>query len=135
MPYYNYACLDCEQKALKKLKRELTPLEYEELVLFETRHAIEPSKEELLDATICPRCNGNNCAKSLYDNNVIGYIRGNGFLDTAGAKRDMNLFHLTREDPYAEYRQPGEVEEMKNKLRNGGKHDPKTKYFTNSKVI
>lgn len=129
MPLYDYACIDCEANATRKLNRSLTSEEYDELVLFETVHPMNPSELELREATVCPRCNGNNCEKSLKNSQARGYIRGNGYLDIAGAKRDMNLFHLTQNDPYAEYRQPGEVDDMKAKLKRAGSHDPNTKYF------
>ena len=129
MPFYDYACSDCEEAAQADLERELSSEEYDEMVLFETTHSMNPSKKELKEATLCPRCNGNNCSKSLKNTNARGYIRGNGFLDRAGARRDMHLYHLTQDDPYSEYRQPGEVDDMKIKLKRAGTHDPKTKYF------
>lgn len=128
MPLYDYACADCEKAATKRLKRELTDQEYSELVLFETSHTMSPSPKELKEATTCPRCNKNNCQKSLINSNAIGYIRGNGYLDRDGVRRDMNLFHLTQDDPYAQYRQPGEVDEMKSKLKRGGRGENK-KHF------
>lgn len=129
MPLYDYACLDCEEQSQKKAGRVLTSEEYDELVLFETIHSMEPSRKELLEATTCPRCGGTNCEKSLKNSQATGYIKGNGFLDREGARRDMHLYHLTQDDPYKEYRQPGEVDDMKAKLKRAGKHDPKTKYF------
>lgn len=130
MPRYDYACDDCEKAAKKRLKRDLTSEEYDEMVLFETSHAMNPTKKELLEATTCPRCGGTNCQRSMKNSNIISYVKGNGFLDKDGARRDMNLYHLTQDDPYAEYRQPGEVDEMKTKLQRAGKHNPNTKHFT-----
>lgn len=132
MPLYDYACLKCEAKTQKELGRVLTSEEYDERVLFETIHAMNPTDKELQEATICPRCGSNNCEKSLKNSQALGYIKGNGFLDRDGARRDMHLYHLTQDDPYAEYRQPGEVDDMKSKLKRAGKHDPKTKYFPTS---
>lgn len=130
MPRYDYACADCEKIAVKRLKRDLTSEEYDEMVLFETSHSMNPTTKELLEATICPRCNGTNCQRSLKNSNITSYILGNGYLDKDGARRDMNVFHLTQDDPYAEYRQPGEVDEMKAKLKRAGKHDPNRKHFS-----
>lgn len=130
MPRYDYACHACEKKQQAKLKRDLTSEEYDEMVLFETSHMMNPTEEELREASKCPRCGSNNCTKSLKNSNVTSYILGNGFLDVAGAKRDMNLYKLTQEDPYANYRAPGEVDHIKSNLSKGGKYDPKTKYFT-----
>jgi len=129
MPHYDYACLDCEKLASNKLERELTPNEYDELVLFETSHSMSPTASELIEAKTCPRCGGINCERSFKNCNISAYVKGNGYLDKSGAKRDMNVFHLTQDDPYAEYRQSGEVDDMKAKLKRGGQHDPKTKHF------
>lgn len=125
-------CHDCEKKAQRKAKRrkkELTQEEVEELILFETAHSIKATDEEIREALTCPRCNGTNCEKTFIGYDVVGYVRGNGYLDRAGAKRDMHLFHLTEDDPYAEYRVPGEVEEMKTKIKKAGQHDPKRKHY------
>ena len=129
MPRYDYECLDCHEQALSRYKRPLTSDEYDELVLFETSHSAYPTDSGLIEATTCPRCGGTNCTKSFVNTNVIGYIRGNGYLDKAGTRRDMNLYHLMHDDPYSEYRVPGEVDELKAKLKRAGQHDPKRKYF------
>jgi hypothetical protein len=128
--FYDYACKDCLDKLVESVgDREITDQEYQDLVLFETTHSLFPTDEELKLATTCPRCGGNNCTKSLQNSQVISYIRGNGYLDKAGAKRDMNKFKVQQEDPYAQYRQPGEVDEIVNNLNKAGKHNPNTKHF------
>jgi len=129
MPYYHYACDDCKTVAVKKLKRDLTSEEYDVKVLFETSHAMKPSDKELKEAKTCPRCSGCNCERSYKYSEITGYVRGNGYLDKQGVKRDMNLHHLTQNDPYAEYRQPGEVEDMKTKLVRGGRHNPNRRHY------
>ena len=129
MPNYDYACNNCEAKLKKKLGRDITDEEYQDLVLFETSHSINPSEEELQAATQCPRCDKNDCRKSMMNANITSYIRGNGYLDVAGAKRDMNKYHLLQDDPYKEYRQPGEVDELKSKLERAGKKDNKSKVY------
>jgi hypothetical protein len=51
MPRYNYICNDCEDKAVAEFGEDnITKEQYEELVLFETSHAMEPSEKELLEA-------------------------------------------------------------------------------------
>lgn len=136
---YNYHCFDCEKKAHEEhadkvfedgsgqicLPDEL----YEELVLFETSHSMEPTPEELREATKCPRCGGNNCEKNFHGTQIHGYIRGYGWLDRAGAKRDMNRHKLANDDPYAQYRVPGEVDHIDDNLRKEGQHDPKRKHY------
>lgn len=125
MPIYIYCCNKCE----KKIDREVTPEEYEELALFETSHAMEPTPEELKLAKKCPRCNSTDCVKSYAHHNVTAYIRGNGFLDKAGANRDRETYTIDNKDPYAQYRQPGEVDHIKNQLKAKGRHDPKTQHY------
>lgn len=135
MPNYNYECLDCLEKAnlshadLIKEYGHL-PLELlEREVIFETFHSMNPTAEELQSACICPRCNSTNCSKVFHDMQVHAYTRGYGYLDKAGCHRDMNRFKLKQEDPYKQYREPGEADHIQNKLDKGGKFDPKTKYF------
>jgi len=125
---YNYECQDCKDQAAKKLGRDLLLIEYEELVLFETSHSMNPTKKELKEATICPRCNGRNTVRSYHGNNIGGYVKGNGYLDKLGAKRDMTICKLTEDDPYEEYREPGEADHIKSQLLKTGRHNPKTVY-------
>jgi DNA-directed RNA polymerase subunit RPC12/RpoP len=136
MPIYIYECLDCQKKAIKahpdRLNESNGELElelYEQLVLFETKHGMNPTKKELDEAVVCPRCDGRNCEQSFHGSEIHAYTRGYGFLDKAGAHRDMNLYKLQTKDPYAEHRVPGEADDIANKLKKGGKHDPKTKHF------
>jgi hypothetical protein len=135
MPSFYIACADCEQKLHTELNREPTQEEYEAGVLFETVHGFNPTEEELAEALTCPRCNGRNCQKTYLGYQVRGYIRGNGYLDRAGVSRDMNLCKLTQDDPYAEYRQPGEVDDLKSKLQRGGQHKTNPKYFAASRSM
>lgn len=133
MPTYIYRCLRCEQQVLRELNGIISKEQYEELVLFETSHRMEPTAKELRDATTCPRCGGVDCEKSYYGSNIIAYIRGNGFLDKAGCIRDMNVHHLTTHDPYADLRQPGEVEDLKLRLKRAGQHQSNPKHFVSQR--
>jgi DNA-directed RNA polymerase subunit RPC12/RpoP len=134
MPKYIYECLKC----LEKVKKDLGKSRIEEIdeqtiqseILFETSHSMNPSDEELKEASECPRCGSHETNQALYALNITCFTRGNGFLDKAGCHRDMNKYKLTQDDPYAKYRQPGEVEHLKDKLDKAGKHNPNTKYFT-----
>lgn len=132
---YNYHCHDCYTTASKELDRDLTIEEYEELVLFETSHSMNPTPEELYEATECPRCHNRNCEKSFHGLNIIGYVRGNGYLDRVGVQRDMNKFKLTQDDPYGQYRVTGEVDELKARIDRAGKHNPKTMYSVPTKEM
>lgn len=139
MPRYNYECNICKKDAYQRHidaliinqsgDRELPINLYEELVLFETYHSINPDKKELEQALVCPRCGQTDCVKTVYGAQITGFIRGYGFLDKAGARRDMNRYKLATDDPYAQYRVPGEVEHIDSTLRKQGQHDPKTKHF------
>jgi len=110
-------------------EEELPTELYESLVLFETLHSINPNEEELYEAKECPRCNSHNSVKTMYGSDISGYIRGYGFLDKSGAVRDMHRHKLANDDPYAQYRVPGEVEHIDQNLKKQGQHDPKRKHF------
>ena len=133
MPRYNYVCQACAVKTMTAHGVEdpfdlpIDLLESE--VLFETSHSMNPTEEELLEAKECPRCGSTDCDMTAHGTNTHSYIRGYGWLDRDGAKRDMNLHTLTKDDPYAEYRQPGEVDHIKTQLRKEGQHDPKSQHF------
>lgn len=133
MPVYVYQCSDCSSKYTEEQLREMADESYEEAVLFETYHTIEPTKEELEKAVVCPRCDSHNCQKSFHGVNVSGYLRGYGWKDKAGAKRDMHVYHLDNQDPYSKHRVPGEKEHIRAQLKKEGKHDPKTQYFVGPK--
>jgi hypothetical protein len=145
MPNYNYECLTCKKKALKKHADKLEedgsgkkslPLElYEELVLFETSHSMNPSDEELHEATECPRCGGHNVNKTFHGSNIrtrclIGSDWKHNPDMRRGLKRDLDRYKLANDDPYGEYRQDGEVDHIDSQLKKEGLHNPKTKYFT-----
>ena len=108
MPAYNYKCEECEH-------------------VQEERHMMAESPD-----ISCNECGG-KCSKTLEGVKIMCWVRGYGLAnDRAGAKRDMHLHHLTQKDPYAIHRQPGEVDDMANKLRRGGKHQKNTKTFVGS---
>lgn len=137
MPSYVYECKSCLQKALKKYELSGTDITYnlpqeifESEVLFETYHRMHPTESELFGATECPRCLSHNCEKSLYGSKIHCYIRGYGWLDKSGARRDMHKHTLQNNDPYKQHRAAGEADHIGDSLEKAGKHDPKTKYFT-----
>jgi len=129
MPLYNYECNICTAKFKETVGgRDLTIAELEEHSLFETKHPMKPTPEELAESVVCPRCQSQDCDRSFHGTNIIGYVRGYGFLDRVGCKRDMNVYKLTQDDPYGVYRQGGEVDHIKNKLQKMGQHQPNTIY-------
>jgi hypothetical protein len=125
MPLYVYCCRKCEAKIDRAVSQE----EFEELALFETSHAMEASERELKEARKCPRCGSIDCYKSYEHHNVTAYIRGNGYLDKKGTTRDRNVYTLDNNDPYAQYRVPGETDHIKTQLKKAGQHDPKTQHY------
>jgi hypothetical protein len=135
----NFICIcnECAEKLKDKAilrGYDLTNDEIEEGMLFQTSHSINATQDEIIEALICPRCDGKNCEKTLLGYDIVGYVRGDGYLDVSGCKRDMNLFHLTQDDPYAEYRLPGETEEMKTQIKMAGRHKLHKKHFDVSAV-
>ncbi len=135
MPEYLYECLDCKDISLQKHNADLKNGDlpddiYEAEVLYQTQHSVKATDEELLKACKCPRCGSSRRERSIYRCGVTGYIRGYGYLDRSGCRRDMNKYTLMNNDPYADYRTPGEVEHIKDNLDKGGRYNPKTQYFT-----
>lgn len=97
MPEYDYMCRDCEHITTIVHKINETPdLE-------------------------CPKCGGET-HKTYVNAKIQGYVKGNGIVnDVGGARRDMNLYKLQKEDPYAQHRVAGEKDYLENKFRRGGK--------------
>jgi len=104
MPAYNYKCDQCNniQEEIHKMS-ESPPIK-------------------------CVKC-GNECHKTFEGVRIITYIRGYGYCDKAGCKRDMDLHKLTCDDPYARYRTSGEKDYIADKLRKGGKIKKNPKFI------
>lgn len=131
MPVYTYKCNSCES-AYRLAVDELNATEdsYESSVLFETSHSMNPKPEELARAKICPRCNGVDTEKTIFNSSFHTFIRGYGWLDKSGVARDRHIHKLLNDDPYAQYRTNGEVDHIKENLQKKGKIDKGTQYFT-----
>lgn len=142
MPSYHYECLTCLAAAEAVKGSELTADERWEVV-YETEHAMTASPEQVRAACVCPRCASQEARLRFMGNNIIGYVKGNGYLDKAGCHRDMNMHKLTSidpdtgesTDPYTSMREPGEVEDLKVRLRRSGQHNPRPMYFTEQKGV
>jgi len=129
MPSYYYFCKDCEVEATKIKGGELTYDEEWE-VIFETYHSMGAGEEEKKKATTCPRCNSYNARQAFNHNDYTGYVRGDGYLDKEGVRRDMNVCKLQDDDPYASMREPGEVDDKIAKFKKAGRRDGKpTKHY------
>jgi hypothetical protein len=70
----------------------------------------------------CPLCGRNKTQISYSELSITSYVRGDGLVkDKAGALRDMNRYKLMNgEDPYEQYRVPGEKDHLIDKFRRGG---------------
>lgn len=119
MPHYHYICKKCYRKLEKGLGREPQDSEVLDSAVYETAHPMSPTEEELVKALVCPRCDSTEAEKTMIGTDVIGKIAGYGYKDKAGLKRDMNHFHLTRDDPYKSMRAPGEADDLALRLRRG----------------
>jgi len=77
---------------------------------------------------ICPKCN--KLSHQIFKSIPEFYVRGYGYCDRAGCKRDMNLYKMTHgDDPYKRYRERGEADNLTSELRKGGKFNPKRRHF------
>ena len=129
MPAYNYRCTkECKLGDLPEEKRKDLDLMIAKDgdLIWEVSHGMheEPHIK-------CPLCGAKATKTVLGAPMPEAYIRGYGYLDKGGCRRDMDLYKLNKgEDPYGYMRQRGEVDHIKSKLRRGGRHDPKRKIFT-----
>jgi hypothetical protein len=100
---------------------------YADKAVYETYVGISYTDAQKITAMTCPRCKVSDVTSGdaiwLYRPTV--FVRGSGLVnDRAGAKRDMNIYHLTAKDsegktidPYDDMRQPGEVDDMVKKFK------------------
>jgi len=132
MPIYVYQCNECLELHKQKVESgqtDNTEEVYQSSVLFETSHKMNPTEEELSRALICPRCSSINASRTVFGTSFITYVRGYGWLDKNGVARDRNKFTIEHNDPYPQYRQDGEVNQIKENLQKKGKLDKKPQYF------
>ena len=62
----------------------------------------------------CPECSKSDVGRLIVRIGQ-GWIKGNGFLDVEGRRRDMHLYKLQNDDPYAHMRPPGDKEVIEQK--------------------
>lgn len=125
MATYHYKCTkDCKLRDLPDKYKEFITIP-DELLVWEVEHSMHDDPD-----IRCPIC-GEKATRTMIGISMPeAYIRGYGYLDKAGCIRDMNLYKLNQgQDPYGHIRQPGEVDDIKDKLRKAGKHNPKRKTF------
>lgn len=124
MPVYQYSCEDCTvDKKIKKADlydpdKEIGGYHPNGEYLFFKNYKMK----DKVKSPKCPKCGGTNTIQSLLGVNLTCYIRGNGIVkDRAGARRDMNRFHLVNQDPYGHMRSSGEVDHMLDQFRDAGR--------------
>jgi hypothetical protein len=77
----------------------------------------------------CPICE--NGAVVIINKAPNWYWRGDCYANKADCQKQMNIHKLKTNDPYGYMRQPGEVDDMINKIKRGNKSKPK--HFHSSK--
>jgi len=105
---YDYFCRSCSDG--------------EDLFTFEIEHPMDRKPK-----VKCPRCGGR--AETAFLTIPISYVRGNGWLDKKGRRRDMHLHKLVNDDPYAGMRMPGEKADIADRLRKGGRRKKNPRHF------
>lgn len=120
MPQYNYQCLSCKLKQVKKFPEDkvfLIPDEEKDdfPLIWEEIHSMTE------DVVIkCPVC-GEEATKTLMGIRFQSYTKGNCYLDKTGCKIDMARHQLDQGDPYAGHRESGELGDLKDRMKKAGK--------------
>lgn len=99
---YNYMCESCSN--------EQSPF------VFGVEHGMSETPE-----IKCPKCGGSRTQKCFAGLSPTVYVRGNGYLDKQGCRRDMELYNLRTKNPYGHLYQPGEQDEIAHQLKAGGR--------------
>ena len=99
-------------------------------VIFETQHSFNPSEKELREMTQCPFCDGFDTEITMLGANQTVFVRGHDWTEfrknnATSLRRDMALHQLQTADPYKEYRQAGEADDLAHRLKTGPKTKPK----------
>lgn len=121
MAFYNYQCSKKKpctaDKLAPELREKMCLVEHPDWMLVWTeRHGMQETPEYK-----CPVC-GKKAVVSTWGVDVLGYIRGNCYLNRQDAKKQMDIRLLeTGNDPYGHMRQPGEVDHIKKSLRGKNK--------------
>jgi len=85
-----------------------------------------------MDSDKCPECGSTDIKKAF--GVEATYVRGYGFMDKAGVKRDMDMHIMsTGRDPYEEHRKIGEAREVVRKLQKSRERNTKAKNIHLSK--
>ena len=104
MSKYYYCCDKCGPKEVRA---------NQDYFIVEVEHPMSFDKK-----VKCPFCEGDTWRMVMPP--LAAYIRGYGWMDKTGARRDMNRWKLLNEDPYASMRENGEKDDMAEKFRKSG---------------
>lgn len=118
MPFYNYQCTkECKVKQLpKELKEKLCIEKHPKGMLVWTEQHAMP-EDNKWPKIACPLCSS-EAKPTWHGINQQGYTRGDCYLNRGDCNRQMDLDLLSQgRDPYGHMRQPGEVDELKKKLK------------------
>lgn len=106
---YDYICNNCSNE--------------DRWLIFETNHGMNEKPK-----VKCPKCGGIN-TEQTFRTVPLSYIRGYGWLDVKGRRRDLNLYTLRNRDPYEHMREAGEADDLAHRLKAGGKFNTNPKTF------
>jgi len=112
---YNYECTkSCLVKNVPKdIKKNLLIEPHPDgLLIWTVQHGINEDPK-----LTCPLCNS-EARRSWYGIKLQTFVRGNCYLNKDDCRRQMDLRLLEAgQDPYKHMRQPGEVDDLKSKLK------------------
>lgn len=107
-----YMCSDCVRRIIGKNLSDCNNDEYMYLVSILSIDV----DSDYSGGILCPVCDSSAMVKIFSISEV--YVRGYGYTDKLGMKRDMDVHLLTSgNDPYKKYRQEWEVGELINKAK------------------
>lgn len=124
MPTYHYKCNgDCKSDSPVPDGTAIVITKSGSLI-WEVRHGMTETPE-----IKCPSCSGVASRTLEGIGFPIHFIKGNCYLNREECRRQMDIHKLeSGDDPYGHMRQPGEVDQIKQDLKNHNK--PKRKYLS-----
>lgn len=113
--FYNYTCpSNCKIKQLSKMLQEKLAIEKHPkgLLVWTEQHGMNDTP-----CIKCPVC-GNVAIRTWHGVSLKGYTKGNCYLNRDDCKRHMDLRLLeSGNDPYKHMRQPGETDDLTQRLK------------------
>lgn len=110
-----YICVDCIKSLTGKVPGDLSVNDFKAIC---SKYSFSNCK--------CPKCGSNNIQKIFGFG--VSYIKGYGFADKKGVKRDMDMHVMaTNRDPYSSHRKMGEKRDVIRKLQKDKEHNSNSK--------